>query len=82
MEPSKHVPLDDWADQDLLTKDEARGRLVDEIVRVQAQLDSLTSSATPDAAAVTLLERRLTAMRSICSEYDVYLDGRGDAHTS
>ncbi|MCW2521489.1 MAG: hypothetical protein JWR46_4108, partial [Mycobacterium sp.] len=33
------LPVDDWTDQDLLTKDEAHGRLVEEIGRAQARLD-------------------------------------------
>ena len=71
----KQLPVDDWSDQDLLTKDEARGRLVEEIDRTQAELDKLNSTAKPDLAAVALLERRLNAMCSIRGEYDAYLDG-------
>lgn len=82
MDPSKQALLNDWADQDLLTKDEARERLVHEIARAQAKLNEVTSHPTPDSAAVTLLERRLSAMRSICGEYDIYLDSGHDARTS
>jgi hypothetical protein len=63
--------VDDWADQDLLTKDEARERLVTEIDRTRTKLAALK---TPDDdAEITLLERRLTAMESISSEYATYL---------
>lgn len=82
MDPSKRAPVDDWADQDLLTKDEARERLVHEIARAQAELNEVNSHPTPDTAAVILLERRLSAMRSICGEYDSYLDSGHDARTS
>lgn len=82
MDPSKRAPLNDWADQDLLTKDEARERLVHEIARAQAELDDVKSHPTPDTTAVTLLERRLSAMRSICGEYASYLDSGLDDHTS
>jgi hypothetical protein len=76
MDHFKQLPVDDWTDQDLLTKDEARERLVGEIDRTQAELDDVNSAAQPDPAAVALLQRRLNAMRSIRSEYDTYLDGR------
>ena len=76
MDRFKQLPVDDWTDQDLLTKDEARERLIGEIDRTQAELDDVNSAAQPDSAAVALLERRLNAMRSIRSEYDTYLDGR------
>jgi hypothetical protein len=63
--------VDDWADQDLLTKDEARERLAVEISRTRTRLAALK---TPDDdAEITLLERRLTAMESIRSEYATYL---------
>jgi len=67
----KRPNVDDWADQDLLTKDEARERLVTEIDRTRTRLASLK---TPDDdAEIALLERRLAAMASIRSEYDAYL---------
>jgi hypothetical protein len=67
----EQLPVDDWADQDLLTKDAARDRLVAEIGRTQ--LDELKAT-NADAAEVTALTRRLDAMESIRSEYDDYLD--------
>jgi hypothetical protein len=64
----KPLDVDDWADQDLLTKDEARERLAAEITRTKSRLATLKSS--DDRAEVALLERRLVAMESVCSEYD------------
>jgi hypothetical protein len=58
----------DWADQDLLTKNEARERLAAEIGRAQSRLD--TSQHPGDGAEITLLRRRLDAMESILGEYD------------
>jgi hypothetical protein len=70
----EQLPRSDWTDQDLLTKDEARERLIGEIDRTQARLDAVLSAPDPDDAEITLLQRRLTAMRSIRDEYDGYLD--------
>lgn len=64
--------VDDWADQDLLTKDEARDRLVTEIARTRTRLETLKQP--DDAAEISLLERRLAAMESIRGEYDAYLE--------
>jgi hypothetical protein len=63
--------VDDWADQDLLTKDEARERLVTEISRTRTRLAALRAST--DGAEIALLERRLAAMESIRGEYATYL---------
>ena len=72
--PVDQLPLDDWADQDLLTKDEAHERLLVEIDRVRSRLAELDE--TPDnEAEITLLTRRLNAMESIRDEYDSYLRG-------
>lgn len=38
MEPNKRIPHDDWADQDLLTRDEAAERLAAEIVETKAKI--------------------------------------------
>jgi hypothetical protein len=71
----EQLPVADWADQDLLTKDEARKRLIEEIGRTRARLDRLRTD-TPDAQAeITLLSRRVHAMESIRGEYDAYLGG-------
>jgi hypothetical protein len=78
MERIEQLPQSDWTDQDLLTKDEARERLVGEIGRTRARLEQLQGS-TDDAdsidAEVRLLERRLNAMESVRDEYTDYLDG-------
>ena len=66
-------------DQDLLTKDEARERLVEEIGRVKARLEELQASTDDPAridAEVTMLARRLNAMESVRDEYNDYLDGK------
>lgn len=73
-ERAAQLPVSDWTDQDLLTKDEARDRLIDEIGRTRARLDELTAT-NADASEVTLLARRLNAMESIRDEYSDYLDG-------
>ena len=70
----EQLPVDDWADQDLLTKQDARRRLTEEIGRSRARLDELRHG-DPDAKAErTLLTRRLSAMESIRGEYDTYLE--------
>jgi hypothetical protein len=71
----EQLPVSDWTDQDLLTKDEARGRLVDEIGRCRARLEELKAN-NADESELALLARRLNAMESIASEYDEYLDGK------
>jgi len=68
------LPVDDWTDQDLLTKDEARERLVEEIGRTKARLDQLQTDS--DEAEIALLSRRLNAMESVRDEYGAYLDGK------
>jgi chorismate mutase len=75
----EQLPVSDWTDQDLLTKDEARGRLVDEIGRCRARLDELKANLKTneaDESELALLARRLNAMESIAGEYDEYLDGK------
>jgi predicted dinucleotide-binding enzyme len=69
----------DWTDQDLLTKDEARERLVEEIGRTRARLEEVQAHTGDPAqrdAEVTLLARRLNAMESVRNEYNDYLDGK------
>ena len=75
MDRIEQVPVSDWTDQDLLTKDEARARLVDEIGRTRARLDELTATNADDPE-IALLERRLNAMESVRDEYTDYLDGK------
>jgi len=75
----EQLPQSDWTDQDLLTKDEARERLVEEIGRVKARLEQLQASGDDPAridAEVTMLARRLNAMESVRDEYNDYLDGK------
>jgi hypothetical protein len=74
---TEQLPLSDWTDQDLLTKEEARGRLVGEIERCRARLEELKLQGnTADESELALLARRLNAMESIAREYDEYLGGK------
>jgi hypothetical protein len=58
----KPIAADDWTDQDLLTKDEARERLAEEIESESAALAAL--GAGPQARAeAQLRERRLSALK-------------------
>lgn len=54
MEPNKRIPHDDWADQDLLTRDEAAERLVAEISEAKVKIAAGDGDPT--------LIRRLAAM--------------------
>jgi hypothetical protein len=75
----EQLPRSDWTDQDLLTKDEARERLVEEIGRTRARLEEAQTRAGDPAqhdAEVTMLARRLNAMESVRDEYNDYLDGK------
>jgi hypothetical protein len=74
VEPVEQLPVSDWTDQDLLTKDEARERLLEEIPRTRARLSQLQRD-TPDDAEIAMLARRLNAMESIRDEYGEYLGG-------
>jgi hypothetical protein len=69
----EQLPVPDWADQDLLTKDEARVRLVGEIARCRARLDELKADTAAESE-LALLARRLNAMESIAGEYGEYLN--------
>jgi hypothetical protein len=73
----EQLPRSDWTDQDLLTKDEARERLVEEIGRTRARLEKVQAGG-PDhsEAEITLLARRLNAMEAVRDEYNDYLDGK------
>jgi hypothetical protein len=67
------VPQSDWTDQDLLTKGEARERLVEEIARARSRLAQIHTGTGDPAhidAETALLTRRLNAMESIRDEYD------------
>jgi hypothetical protein len=79
VERIEQLPRSDWTDQDLLTKDEARERLVEEIGRTRARLEELrarTGDPAHSDAAISLLARRLNAMESVRDEYNDYLDGK------
>lgn len=75
LEKIEQLPVSDWTDQDLLTKDEARERLIDEIGSTRARLDELTATNADDPE-ITVLARRLNAMESVRDEYSDYLDGK------
>ena len=76
VERIEQLPQSDWTDQDLLTKDEARERLVEEIDRTRTRIAELqrgTGDPVHLNAELTLLARRLNAMESVRDEYDDYL---------
>lgn len=73
---TEQLPVSDWTDQDLLTKDEARGRLAGEIDRCRARLEKLKANPKANEAELALLARRVNAMESVAREYDEYLDGK------
>ncbi len=75
MDRIEQLPVSDWTDQDLLTKDEARERLVEEIGRTRTLLGELTAKSADDPE-IRLLQRRLNAMESIRDEYTHYRDGK------
>jgi hypothetical protein len=62
MDPGKRIAADDWTDQDLLTRDEARERLADEIESESAALTALGAGPRVQAE-VRLRERRLSALK-------------------
>jgi hypothetical protein len=72
----EQLPVDDWADQDLLTKDEARERLVTEIGRTRSRLDELRIEHPDSESEIALLARRLNAMESLRGEYDTFKSER------
>ena len=61
MNPSDRIPRDDWADQDLLTRSEAAGRLEAEI----AEVSKLIAAGQGDDQ----LERRLAGMQEALAHY-------------
>lgn len=61
MDPSDRIPQDDWVDQDLLTRDEAAGRLVTEIAEVKKKIDTGEGDE--------LMERRLAGMTEALEYY-------------
>jgi hypothetical protein len=63
MDAGKQIAADDWTDQDLLTKDEARERLAQEIKSESAALAALGSDPGAQAEA-QLRQRRLAALKT------------------
>lgn len=61
MDPSERIPHDDWVDQDLLTRDEAAGRLVEEIAEVTKKIEAGEGDE--------LMERRLAGMKEALEHY-------------
>lgn len=61
MDPSERIAHDDWADQDLLTRDEACERLQAEIAEVTAKIDAGQGDE--------LMHRRLSGMREALEHY-------------
>jgi hypothetical protein len=62
MDTGKRIAADDWTDQDLLTRDEARERLAEEIESEAAALTALGADPRVQAE-VRLRERRLSALK-------------------
>jgi hypothetical protein len=62
MNAGKRIAADDWTDQDLLTRDEARERLAAEIESESAALAAL-GSGTEVRAELQLRQRRLAALK-------------------
>ena len=67
MATEKDIDAADWTDQDLLTRDEAGERLVEEIEATRAHLSELESRTddpnTP--ASIEMTRRRLIAMKNL-----------------
>jgi hypothetical protein len=62
MDAGKRIAADDWTDQDLLTRDEARERLAEEIESESAALAALGTDPRVRAEA-ELRQRRLSALK-------------------
>jgi hypothetical protein len=76
MESVGQVAADDWTDQDLLTREEARERLAGEAEAEAAALAALTESGADVAdprvrAEIELRQRRLAALRVARSLYSL-----------
>jgi len=66
MDSARFIAADDWTDQDILTRTEARERLADEIGAERGALATL-SETDPDPlvrAEIQLRTRRLTALQA------------------
>jgi hypothetical protein len=70
MDAGKRIAADDWTDQDLLTRDEARGRLAEEAEAESAALAALGGSDTVRTAdplvqaEIEARKRRLHALKT------------------
>jgi hypothetical protein len=67
VDSSKRIAADDWTDQDLLTRGEARERLVAEIETESAELARLRESGDPGPrvrAEIETRTRRLAALKA------------------
>lgn len=66
MERIEQFPQDDWHDQDLLTKDEAAERLVEEIEITRREIDELEKLASDENSGEhAMLTKRLAAMEAM-----------------
>lgn len=68
MANEKDIEAADWTDQDLLTRDEANVRLVDEIEITRNRLLELRTQTQDDpdtVASVEMVNRRLVAMENL-----------------
>ncbi|MDG4669140.1 hypothetical protein [Mycobacterium sp. 236(2023)] len=61
MDPSERIPHDDWVDQDLLTRDEAAARLIDEIAEVTRVIEAGNGDE--------VMHRRLSGMKEALKHY-------------
>ncbi len=79
MEKIEQFAADDWTDQDLLTRDEAAERLVEEIDVTKQELAALDSQGTnrPQQAEIDRLTKRLAALEAV--ERDFRDSGNGSA---
>ncbi|WP_395106264.1 hypothetical protein [Actinomadura sp. SCN-SB] len=66
--PVEQLPVDDWTDQDLLTKVEAAGRLEARIAEVSARIEALAAAGAATGVEGAALERRMAALRSALAD--------------
>lgn len=64
MSEDKDIDAADWVDQDLLTRDEAGGRLIEEIEFERKKLSELEAT-TQNPDSIALARRRLVAMENL-----------------
>ena len=75
MAEARELGESDWEDEDLLTHEEAGGRLRDEI---EAELAFLAAAVDQSSPAVRRAEARVAAMRRRVEYIDAVLAGRAD----